>query len=422
MSDAKALVQQAAQAYKAGNKTSAQELLLKAVDLDERNEQAWMLMSMIVESLEEQQICLENALAINPANERAQKGLAVINQKLASSGGASASSAAAPYSSAPAADPWNAPAQPTSNPFGSSPAASNPFENTADPWGAASAPAADPWNAGAPSTSSSSSPFGETADNAWGSTPASEPWGAASTPAADPWSSEAPSNAASSPFGEAADNAWGSAPAADPWGAASTPVADPWSSESPSTSSSSNPFGGASDSPWGSAPATPASDAWSTGTPAAADAWNSSPSSSAPANNIWGGASSTPTASWESASASGGPASADIDDFAFEEDAASAEIENLFVAEEEIRFDFDADSTYEVAEDTFYENDFEFDDVEIQLDEEISTSKAPGKSVSPYLQQIPEELRVSSGGGALKVVALAFLNALAAVGVVLALM
>ncbi|MFP4321159.1 MAG: tetratricopeptide repeat protein, partial [Anaerolineales bacterium] len=86
MPDAKGLVKQAVQAYKANQKATAKELLLKAVDMDEHNEQAWMWMSAVVDSLEEQQICLENVLSINPNNERAQKGLAVINQKLGKSG------------------------------------------------------------------------------------------------------------------------------------------------------------------------------------------------------------------------------------------------------------------------------------------------------------------------------------------------
>lgn len=112
MSDANALVQQAVQAYKAHNKAAAKELLLKAVDMDERNEQAWMWMSAVVDSPEEQQICLENVLQINPNNDRARKGLATLKQKLGASG-------AAPASSSPAPPPTPvAPAGFDSGPFG----------------------------------------------------------------------------------------------------------------------------------------------------------------------------------------------------------------------------------------------------------------------------------------------------------------
>ncbi|HEX3053275.1 MAG TPA: hypothetical protein VHP83_21635 [Aggregatilineaceae bacterium] len=79
------LVQQAITAYKANRKAEARDLLMKAVDQDEYNEQAWLWLSAVVDSLDEQKVCLENVISINPNNERARKGLASVEQKLAAS-------------------------------------------------------------------------------------------------------------------------------------------------------------------------------------------------------------------------------------------------------------------------------------------------------------------------------------------------
>src|SRR5579864_7126487 len=76
-----ALIQEAAAALKAGRKADARRVLDQAIALDERSEQAWFWMSGVVDNDEEQQICLENVLAINPANQKAQKGLDTIRAK-----------------------------------------------------------------------------------------------------------------------------------------------------------------------------------------------------------------------------------------------------------------------------------------------------------------------------------------------------
>ena len=67
-------------AAKAGRKEEAHEVLFQVVKLDERNEQAWLWLSGVVDSTEERQICLENVLAINPANARARAGLDWLRQ------------------------------------------------------------------------------------------------------------------------------------------------------------------------------------------------------------------------------------------------------------------------------------------------------------------------------------------------------
>ncbi len=62
-------------AAKAGRKQEARQLLFQVTELDEQNEQAWLWLSGVVESLEDRRVCLENVLAINPHNTHAQAGL-----------------------------------------------------------------------------------------------------------------------------------------------------------------------------------------------------------------------------------------------------------------------------------------------------------------------------------------------------------
>ena len=67
-------------AVKNGNRSQGRDLLEKVLEVDERNEQAWLWLSGAVETAEERQICLENVLAINPDNALAKKGLAKLAQ------------------------------------------------------------------------------------------------------------------------------------------------------------------------------------------------------------------------------------------------------------------------------------------------------------------------------------------------------
>ncbi len=53
----------------------ARELLYQVIDLDERNEKAWLWLGGVVEGIDERIICLENVLAINPHHELASQGL-----------------------------------------------------------------------------------------------------------------------------------------------------------------------------------------------------------------------------------------------------------------------------------------------------------------------------------------------------------
>src|SRR5688572_10629588 len=82
MADPNKMLKQAAALYQKGDKLKAREILLELVGIDEGNEKAWLLLSAVVDTLEDRQIALENVLAINPTNEKALKGLALIEQKL----------------------------------------------------------------------------------------------------------------------------------------------------------------------------------------------------------------------------------------------------------------------------------------------------------------------------------------------------
>jgi len=69
------MINAAINAYNNGDKAEARAFLDRALELEEMNEKAWLWMSAVVDSPEEQQTCLENVLVINPANERAKAGL-----------------------------------------------------------------------------------------------------------------------------------------------------------------------------------------------------------------------------------------------------------------------------------------------------------------------------------------------------------
>jgi len=63
-------------ALRAGDKQTARDRLLKVVELEQTHEQAWLWLSACVETREEQIVCLENVLTINPDNAAARRGLA----------------------------------------------------------------------------------------------------------------------------------------------------------------------------------------------------------------------------------------------------------------------------------------------------------------------------------------------------------
>lgn len=76
--DIQATLDQAILAAKAGRRADARRLLESVLEADERNEQAWLWLSGVVDDEEERIICLENVLIINPHNQAARKGLAAL--------------------------------------------------------------------------------------------------------------------------------------------------------------------------------------------------------------------------------------------------------------------------------------------------------------------------------------------------------
>ena len=75
------LLQQGIAALKAGRPDEARRLLLRVIDADERNEQAWLWLSGATDDPHEIRICLQNVLAINPNSAPAKKGMAVVEQR-----------------------------------------------------------------------------------------------------------------------------------------------------------------------------------------------------------------------------------------------------------------------------------------------------------------------------------------------------
>ena len=114
-------IKQAAVAIKAGRKPEARDILLAVVDEDERNEKAWLYLSGLVETLEEQQICLENVLAINPDNGKAQRGLQQIRQQLSLEGQGSLPDTDVEFPSPFSAATSDIPAPPSPRSYGAGP-------------------------------------------------------------------------------------------------------------------------------------------------------------------------------------------------------------------------------------------------------------------------------------------------------------
>jgi len=103
-----AMVREGISAVRAGKKEDARILLMRAVDIDQFNEQAWLWLSAVVESEDEQRICLENVVQINPSNDRAREGLKML--------GGGGSNAAPPPKATSTSVEWSAPETETSSP------------------------------------------------------------------------------------------------------------------------------------------------------------------------------------------------------------------------------------------------------------------------------------------------------------------
>ncbi len=77
---AEQLYQRGVAAAKGGQKAVAERLLRQAVKLNPAHEQAWLWLSGVVDKPDDVAFCLRSVLQINPENERARRGLALIEQ------------------------------------------------------------------------------------------------------------------------------------------------------------------------------------------------------------------------------------------------------------------------------------------------------------------------------------------------------
>jgi hypothetical protein len=133
------MLQDGIAALKAGRKADAKRILTQIVDTQEDNEQAWLWLSACVDTPEEQQICLENVIAINPNNQKARKGLDAISKQISQK----STGIAVPTPPAPAPSP-SQPAASDGNFFSGfdSTTFSSPSSGSSVEWGNPSAPAA----------------------------------------------------------------------------------------------------------------------------------------------------------------------------------------------------------------------------------------------------------------------------------------
>ena len=69
-------------ALREGKIAEAREYLLRAVELDEQHSDAWLWLSATTKDTEEQKKYLEWALAANPGNPEARRGLAILQGRL----------------------------------------------------------------------------------------------------------------------------------------------------------------------------------------------------------------------------------------------------------------------------------------------------------------------------------------------------
>ena len=69
------LLHQAMDALTRGDKPLARDLLTTVLEMDDRNEQAWLWLSGAVDSPHEQRICLENVPTNNPGSTGGRQGL-----------------------------------------------------------------------------------------------------------------------------------------------------------------------------------------------------------------------------------------------------------------------------------------------------------------------------------------------------------
>ena len=61
----------------AGQRDKAYALLMDVIELDQHNELGWLWLSTVTDEPDDQRVCLENVLIINPNNTNARQRLSV---------------------------------------------------------------------------------------------------------------------------------------------------------------------------------------------------------------------------------------------------------------------------------------------------------------------------------------------------------
>jgi ribosomal protein L40E len=79
------LLEKGIQAARDKDKSRAQDILTHIIEIDQYNEKAWLWLSSVVDTQTDKEVCLENALLINPDNTYAAMGLQHIRQQGTSS-------------------------------------------------------------------------------------------------------------------------------------------------------------------------------------------------------------------------------------------------------------------------------------------------------------------------------------------------
>jgi len=69
-------------AAQTGKRAEARDLLLRVVQIDEDNGEAWLWLSRVVTTLEDREVCLANVLTLDPENEAARRGLAEVRAQI----------------------------------------------------------------------------------------------------------------------------------------------------------------------------------------------------------------------------------------------------------------------------------------------------------------------------------------------------
>lgn len=101
--------------YKAGKKDQAREIWEQVTENEPYNEQAWLWLSAVVESADDQRTCLENVLYINPDNANARKGLETLEAKEAKAAPPPAPEPFVPAAPPPPQERFSAPPTATSS-------------------------------------------------------------------------------------------------------------------------------------------------------------------------------------------------------------------------------------------------------------------------------------------------------------------